>query len=44
VLQSLIQKPFVGVVVHDGQNTKRPIVQLIDRDVAGEVREALSTC
>src|SRR5262245_29313629 len=40
MLQYLIQQPFVGVVVDDGQDTKGSIVQLIDGDVAGEVREA----
>ena len=40
VIKHLVQEPFEGVVVDDGQDAKRPIIQLIDRDVPREVRQA----
>ena len=40
VIKHLVQEPFEGVIVDNGQNAKRPIIQLIDRDVPREVRQA----
>ena len=40
VIEHLVQEPFEGAVVDDGQDAKRAVVQLVDRDVAREVSQA----
>ena len=40
VIEHLVEEPFEGAVVHDGQDAKRPIVQLVGRDVPREVSQA----
>src|SRR5262249_23091079 len=40
VIEHLVKEPFEGAVVHDGQDAKRAVVQLIGRDITGEVSQS----
>src|SRR5262249_41371289 len=40
VIEDLVQESFERAVVHDGQDAKRAVIQLVGRDVAREVSQA----
>lgn len=38
VIEHLVEEACKRVVAHDGQDTERPVIHLVGRDIAGEVR------
>jgi hypothetical protein len=39
VVQNLVEEPFEGAVVHDGQDAEGPIIQFIGCDIPGEISQ-----
>ena len=39
VIEDLVQEPFEGTVVNNGQDAERTVVQLIGRDIPGKIRQ-----
>src|SRR5262249_39130077 len=39
VVEYLIDDAFERAIIDDGQNTERAVVQLVDRDIAGEISQ-----